>query len=327
MSSKIIMVLWVSFALLIASRSDAQEAQKIPRIAFITATVSTNPGRIEAFRQGLRDLGYVDGKNIVVEWREDHGDAERQRSLAAELAGLKLDAIVTVSGAQALAVKRATSTTPVVMTTPADPVGSGLVASLARPGGNLTGLTSGHPELGGKRLQLLKDIVPKLARVAVFTTSTGTDATLGLKELEAAGGPLGLQIHAVDIVTAKDFEPAFQSALKERDQAGFVRVRGPVLSPNRKQFTALAAKNRLPVLYESAEEVNAGGLMSYGVNVPDLYRRAASYVDKILKSAKPADLPIEQPTKFELVINLKAAEEIGLTIPASVIAKADKVIR
>ena len=327
MNRKIIGMVVTVFVLAFTYPAVAQQQQKVPRIGFLVGSVSTSPARTEAFRQGLRDLGYVEGKNISIEWREDEGNSDRQRAMATELARLNLDAIVTVSSAQALAVKQATTTIPVVMISPGDPVGSGLVASLARPGGNLTGLTTLRPELTGKRLELLKEIVPKLSRVAVFTTLTGTDAALGFKELQAAGGPLGLKLHALDIVTAKDFEPAFQSALKERAEAAFVRVRGPVLSPNRKQFTALAAKSRLPVLYESAEEVEAGGLMSYGVNVPDLYRRAATYVDKILKGAKPADLPLEQPTKFELAVNLKAGQQIGVNIPEAMLRRADKVIK
>jgi putative ABC transport system substrate-binding protein len=281
----------------------------------------------ELFRQGLRELGYVEGKNIVIEWRSGEGSRDRQRALAAELTRLKVDVIVAAGGGDISAAKEATATIPIVMVLGGDPVGSGFVASLARPGGNVTGLAILRPELSGKRLELLKEIVPKLSRVAVFANSTAQDYPQIQKELDLAAGALGVKLQYLDIRSPKDFETAFQAAVKERADAVLVRMSGPILSPHRTQVAALAVKSRLPVVYERAGEVEAGGLMSYGVSIPDLYRRAATYVDKILKGAKPVDLPVEQPTKFDFVINLKAAKQIGLTIPPNVLVRADRVIK
>jgi putative ABC transport system substrate-binding protein len=281
----------------------------------------------EAFRQGLRDLGYVEGKTIVIEWRSAEGKRDRQRAFAAELVHLKVDVIVAVGAGDIRAAKEATTTIPVVMIEGGDPVANRFVASLARPGGNITGLATLRPELIGKRLEILKEVVPKLSRVAVFVSSSSVDYGQVVKEIDLTAGSLGVKPQYLDIQFSKDFETAFQAALKGRSEAGLVRLRGPILSPHRTEFTELAVKSRLPVMYEDTPEVEAGGLMYYGVNTSDLYRRAATYVDKILKGAKPADLPIEQPTKFEFVINLKAAKQIGLTIPPNVLARADRVIR
>jgi putative ABC transport system substrate-binding protein len=264
-------------------------------------------------------------ENIVIEWRGADGNRDRQRALASELLRLKVDVVVTAGAGGTRAAKEATI--PIVMTQDDDPVGSGHVASLARPGGNIAGLASLSPELSGKRLELLKEIVPKLARVAVFGTSTSTDYAQTLKEIKLAAGALGVKLQYLDIRSPKDFETAFRAAGKERADAALMQVSGPLINSQRKEIAELAVKNRLPVTYHRQEYVEVGGLMSYGVNFPDLDRRAATYVDKILKGRKPADLPVEQPTKFEFIINLKAAKQIGLTIPPNVLARADKVIR
>jgi putative ABC transport system substrate-binding protein len=313
------------FALCFAAQ--AQQPTKAARIGYLVGPSTASSARYEAFRQGLRDLGYVEGKNVVIEWRSSEGNRDRQRVLVAELVRLKVDVIVAVGAGDISIAKQATATIPIVMIQGGDPVGSGFVTSLARPGGNITGLATLRPEISGKRLELLTEIVPRLSRVALFASSASPDHGQVLKEAELAAGALGVKLHSLDIRSPKDFETAFQAAAKGRAEAILVRVRGPILSPHRKEFAELAVKNRLPVIYEGAEEVEAGGLMSYGVNFPDLYRRAAVYVDKILKGAKPADLPVEQPMKFEFIINLKAAKQIGLTIPPNVLVRADKVIR
>jgi putative tryptophan/tyrosine transport system substrate-binding protein len=329
MIRRINVCLLLTVLLLTVSPAQAQQPRKVPRIGYLTgsASLSDNPTWHEAFRQGLRELGYIEGKNIVIEWRSGEGKPDRQPSLAGELAHLKVDVIVTVGSGDTRAAKEATAAIPIVMIQAGDPVGGGFVASLARPGGNITGLSNLRPELSGKRLELLKEIAPKLTRVAVFASSTSPDHAQVLKELDLAAGPLVVKLQYLDIRSPKDFETAFQAAAKERAEAVLVRVPGPILSPHRTEVAALAVKRRLPVMYERAAEVEAGGLMSYGVIITDLHRRAATYVDKILKGAKPADLPVEQPTKFEFIINLKTAKQIGLTIPPNVLARADKVIR
>jgi len=283
--------------------------------------------RIDAFRQGLRELGYVEGKNIVIEWRSADGKVDRIPALSAELVQFKVEIIVTGGGAVTRPVKEVTSTIPIVMAQDTDPVGNGFVASLARPGGNITGLSTLAPELSGKRLELLKEIVPKLSRVAVFATSTDPGNAQARKEIELAAAAFALTLQYLDVQGPKDLETVFGAAGKARTDAVLMNVSGPIGVPNRKEIAELAAKNRLPVIYTLPDFVEAGGLMSYGVSFPDLYRRAAVYVDKILKGRKPAELPVEQPTKFEFIINLKAAKQIGLTIPPNVLARADKVMR
>jgi putative ABC transport system substrate-binding protein len=329
MKKKILLLaLTTLLVVLIQSAAEAQQPTKVPRIGYLTnASLSANPARIEAFRQGLRELGYLEGKNIVIEWRSAEGNRDRQRALAAELVRLKVDVIVTVGLGDTRAAKDATATIPIVMVQGGDAVGSGFVASLARPGGNITGLSTLRPELSGKRLELLKEIVPRLSRVAVFMSSTSQDYAQVLKELDLAAGAFGVKLQYLDVLSPKDIETAFRAAVKERADAILFRVPATFLSSQKPQIAALAVKSRLPAIYEGAEYVEAGGLMTYGVNETDLHRRAATYVDKILKGRKPADLPVEQPTKFEFIINLKAAKQIALTIPPNVLARADKVIK
>ena len=313
--------------LLITAPAQAQQATKIPRIGFLGATSpSIESIRIEGFRQGMRELGYVEGKTVVIEWRWAEGKFDRLPDLAAELVRLDVDVIVTGGSTSSGAAKQVTTTIPIVMAQVNDPVGSGFVVSLARPGGNMTGLSTLVPELSGKRLELLKEVVSKLSRVAVFGDSTTPGNAQSLKETELAAKSFKVALQYLDILGAKDIESAFREASKGRADAVLV-LGAPVLISQRKQIADLAAKSRLPAIFPSPEYIEAGGLMSYGVSVVDLYRRAATYVDKILKGAKPADLPVEQPTKFEFIINLKAAKQIGLTIPPNVLARADKVIR
>ncbi|MEK6601351.1 MAG: ABC transporter substrate-binding protein, partial [Candidatus Binatota bacterium] len=300
---------------------------KVPRIGFLAAvSPSALSARIEAFRQGLRELGYVEGKNITIEYRYAEGKLDRLPALAAELVRLKVDVIVTGGATNTRAAKEATNTIPIVMSQDTDPVASGFVASLARPGGNITGLSSLTADLSGKRLELLKEILPKLSRVAVFGTSTSPSTAPSLKETELAAGAFGVQLQYLDVLGPKDIETAFRAASKGRADVVLV-LASAVFVLQRTQVVELAAKSRLPATYPQSDYMDAGGLMFYGPSIADLFRRAATYVDKILKGAKPADLPVEQPTKFELVINLKAAKQIGLTVPPNVLTRADRVIR
>jgi putative tryptophan/tyrosine transport system substrate-binding protein len=315
-------------ALLFASftTADAQQPKKVWQIGFLAAgSAQTAHSRIEAFRQGLRAFGYVEGKDIVIEYRNAAGKVDQVPRNAVELARLKVDIIVTAGPTDTRAAKEATSTIPIVMTQDPDPVGNGFVASLARPGGNITGLSRIAPELSGKQLELLKEIVPKLSRVAVFGTSTEPGNAQSSREIELAAGALGVKLQYLDILASKDVETAFEAARTGRADAVLI-LASPILT-QRKQIADRALTSRIPAIYDRREFVDTGGLMSYGVNISDLARRAATYVDKILKGAKPADLPVEQPTKFELIINLKAAKQIGLTIPPNVLARADRVIR
>jgi putative ABC transport system substrate-binding protein len=306
--------------------AEAQQPTKVSRIGYLTgATPDGQLDRIEAFRQGLRELGYVEGKNIVIEWRSAEGKLDRLPARAAELVRLKVDIIVTAGPLATRAAKEATNTIPIVISQDPDPVGNGFVASLARPGGNITGLSSLTADLSGKRLELLKEIIPKLSRVAVFGTSTGSTAQQR-REIELAAGAFKVQLQYLDVLDPKDIETAFREASKRRADAILV-VPSSVLISHRKQVVELTVKRRLPAIYSTSQYVVAGGLMSYGVNTADVDRRAATYVDKILKGTKPADLPVEQPTKFEFIINLKAAKQIGLTIPPNVLVRADKVIK
>ena len=320
-------ILFAVVLLAVAVVAEAQQAKKVPRIGFLGAAYpSTNAARIEAFRQGLRALGYVEGKNIIIEWRWAEGKPERLPDLAAELVRFKVDIIVTAGPAATGSAKEATSTIPIVMAQDSDPVQSGFVASLARPGGNITGLSTLAPEVSGKRLELLKEIIPKLSRVAVLGISTRPGNAQSLKEVELAAGAFKVQVQYLDVLDVKEIETAFRAATKGRAEAVLV-LQSPFFNSQRKQIVDLAIKNRLPVNFPQNEYVEEGGLMSYAPNYADLFRRAATYVDKILKGAKPADLPVEQPRKFEFVVNLKAAKQIGLTIPPNVLARGDKVIK
>jgi putative tryptophan/tyrosine transport system substrate-binding protein len=281
---------------------------------------------IEAFRQGLRELRYVEGENLIIEWRYAEGKVERLRDLAVELVRLKVNAIVTSGPTPIRPAKEATNTIPIIMAFDSDPVGNGFVASLARPGGNITGLSTLAPEISGKQLELLKEILPKLSRVAVLGYSARPGNAQALRETELAAKALGVQLPYLDVLDPKDLETAFRTASKGRADAVLV-LPSNVTTSHRTQFADLAVKSRLPAIYPMSESVEDGGLISYGTNLADLYRRAATYVDKILKGAKPADLPVGQPIKFELIINLKAAKQIGLTIPPNVLVRADRVIK
>ena len=310
----------------VAVIAEAQQPKKVPRIGWLSnLRFSEIPNRVEAFRQGLRELGYVEGKNIVIEWRE--GNNDQVPALVAELVRLNVDVIVSVAQSLTRAAKTATSTIPIVMAQDPDPVGNGFVASLAHPGGNITGLSTLAPELNGKKLEILKEVNPRISRVAVFVTSSVRDPALVSKEVEIAAQALKVKLQYLDVLTLADFETAFRDAIKGRAEGVLMEVAGPVYIPHRKKTPELATKSRLPVMYRRPQDVEAGGLMFYGVSLSDLDRRAATYVDKILKGRKPADLPVEQPTKFEFIINFKAAKQIGLTIPPNVLARADKVIR
>jgi putative ABC transport system substrate-binding protein len=306
---------------------DAQQAGKVARIGYLSPGSPTSAPHIdEAFRQGLRELGYVEGQNIVIEYRWAEGRAERLPDLAAELVNLKVDVIVAGGTPAPLAAKHATSTIPIVMATAGDPVGSGLVASLARPGENVTGLSAISPELGGKRLQFLKEVIPGVSRVAVLWNAANPYAVLVWRQTEAAARTLGVQVQSLAVRGPDDFENALPAAIKWGAGALIV-VEDPLTYIHRMRIADFAARNRLPWIDGYREYAEAGALMAFGPNLADLYRRAATYVYKILKGAKPADLPVEQPTKFELVINLKTAKALGLTIPESVLVLADEVIR
>jgi putative tryptophan/tyrosine transport system substrate-binding protein len=319
---------FVALLLAFSFPAQAQQPAKIPRIGWLTAGfLSTMSARKQAFQQGLRELGYVEGKNILIEWRGADNLPERRRTLADELVHLKVDVIVTAGGGATRPAKAATVTIPIVMASDDDPVGNGFVASLARPGGNITGLSQLSPELSGKRLEILKEVLPKLSRLAVFGSSSEVGRAQVMKEIELAAAASGVKLQYFDVSATKDIEPAFRAAVMGRADAVLEIISGPIRSAYLKEFAELAVKHRLPVMRGRPEHVEAGGLMSYGVNLNDLDRRAATYVDKILKGAKPADLPVEQPKKFEFIINLKAAKQIGLTIPPNVLARADRVIK
>jgi putative ABC transport system substrate-binding protein len=307
--------------------AEAQQADKMARIGWLAVNLAAFPHVREAFLQGLRDLGHVEGRNVVIEYRSAEGKSERLTALAAELVALKVDVIVAPSTPEALAAKQATRTLPIVFAVAADPVASGLVTGLAQPGGNVTGLSILAPELIGKRLEQLTQAVPGVSRVAVLwqpgALGKRTEQDM-LKGAEATAGALGVRLQSVEVRSPADFDRAFSDMTRARAGALIV-LPSPIFS-ERRHLVDLAAKNRLPAVYTWREYVDAGGLMSYGPDLADMLRRAATYVDKILKGAKPADLPIEQPTKFELVINLKTAKALGLTIPQSLLQRADQVI-
>ena len=307
--------------------ADAQQAGKVARIGYVgVSSASAVPHADEAFRHGLRDLGYVEGQNIAIEYRWAEGQLDRLPDLAAELVRLKVDVIVASSTPTALAAKNATRTIPIVFVTAGDPVGSGLVAGIARPGGNITGLSLLAPEIVAKQLQLLKEAVPQASRVAVLSNPANPYTALMVKETEAAARSLGMWVQLLGVRGADAFDSAFSAVTKGRASALFVLF-DPFLFAHRTRIAEFANKNRLPAMYPHREYAETGGLMAYGADIRDNFRRAATYVHKILTGTKPADLPVEQPTKFELVINLKTAKALGLTIPQSVLIRADEVIR
>jgi putative ABC transport system substrate-binding protein len=325
MRKKILLIALAALALPSVHLASAQHA-KVPRIGYLAA----DPRALtrEAFRQGLRDFGYVEGESIFIEWRFTEDKSDRFPELAAELVRLKVDVIVSGNSTAVSILQRATTTIPIVMATyGGDPVADGIVTSFSRPGGNITGVVSLATELGGKQLELLKETLPKLSRVAVMWSPDDSAARIQWQEIQTAAGALGIQLLSLEVRAASELDKAIETAARARVGA-LVVLRSGTSYLLRKQIVALAEKHRLPGMYFASEFVEAGGLMSYSANNDaDQYRRAAVYVDKILKGAKPADLPVEQPTKFELVINLKTAKQIGLTIPQSLLYRADKVIK
>jgi putative ABC transport system substrate-binding protein len=304
----------------------AQQPVKVPKLGCYMLGAAGLGTREEAFRQGLRDLGYVEGQNIFIEWRFAAGQADQAKTIVDELVRLNVDIIVTDGNRSTSDAKNATTTIPIVMAVSGDPLGAGLVKTLARPGGNITGLTLLSPELSGKRLELLKETMPKISRVAVLFNPSNPAAILYLNEVEVAAKSFGLQLQTLKASRPTDLAIALSGAVTGRAHA-LITLPDAMFFSSRVQVTNFAAQNRVPAMFPESEFVNDGGLMSYGPNLPDLFRRAATYVDKILKGAKAADLPVEQPTKFEFVINLKTAKQIGLTIPPNVLARADRVIR
>jgi ABC-type uncharacterized transport system substrate-binding protein len=310
----------------LCGRTEAQQAAKVPRIGFLLGSSPGPDPRMEGFRQGLRELAYVEGQNIAIEWRYAEGKEELVPKLAAELVQMNVEIIVTDGTNVTRAAKNATKTIPIVMASDADPVGNGFVASLARPGGNITGLVNLLAELSGKRLELLKEAIPGISRVGILWNPENPSSVSGFKETQEAARALAMQLQSLEVRDVYDFAGAFQAATKARARALTV-VSDSLMFSNRRRLLELAIKHKLATMHTQSLWVDAGALMSYGTNLPDLYRRAVIYVDKILKGAKPAELPVEQPTKFELVINLKTAKQIGLTIPPNVLARADRVIK
>jgi putative ABC transport system substrate-binding protein len=307
--------------------AEAQQPTKVPRIGFLgNSTAALEANLVEPFRQGLRDLGYVEGRNILIEYRWAEGKYERFPELIGELVQLKVEVIVTAGTPASLAVKKATTTIPLVMIAVGDPVGTGLITSLAHPGGNITGLTSIASDLEGKRLELLREVIPKLSYVAVLWNPASPFQVVSEKELQAAAQVMRMKVLSLGVQAEEQFDNAFATILKERPGALLV-LADRLFLHNRARIMDFATKHRLPGVYAYLELVEAGGLMSYGPSYADMHRRAAIYVDKILKGTKPAELPVERPMKFELVINLKAAKQIGLTIPPNVLVRADKVIK
>ena len=329
MSSRTLLGLVLLLTIAVAGPAvDAQQPPRIAKVGYLQATARANVTHlVDAFRQGLRALGYVEGKSVVLEIRAAEGEGERLPELARELVRLKPDVIVATSDPAIAAVKRETQTIPIVMAFSTDPAGTGFVASLARPGGNVTGLSTISPELSGKRLELLREVVPGLSRVALLWNPDARGNLLDYKETETIARSLRLELQSVELSHVEDLDRAFAAATKGRAQALIVPSGNPVVVTKRSQVTSLAQRHRLPAVYNAKEFVMDGGLMSYGPSVPEMFRRAAVYVDKILRGARPGDLPVEQPTKFELAINLKTAKALGLTIPPSLLQRADHVIQ
>ena len=323
----VLSILLAVVLLAVGAIAEAQQPSNIPRIGFLSGGSPTaNPARFEALRDGLKALGYIDGKTIIIEQRFADGKRDSYPGLVAELVRLKVKVIVTPGSTSTRAAKKGTTTIPIVMANGPDPVGNGYVASLAHPGGNITGLSSYSAELNGKRLELLKEILPKLSRVALFGDSTFPGDIRALKDAEPAAAALAVQLQYLDVQAHKDTESLFRAANKIRPDAVLV-FGGPRLTFQRTELAHHAVKSRLPAIYPNAAFVSAGGLMAYGTSITDMFRRAAIFVDKILKGAKPAELPVEQPIKFEFIVNLNSAKQIGLKIPPNVLVRADKVIR
>jgi putative ABC transport system substrate-binding protein len=320
-------LLLIGFVLASIHLVEAQQPKKVPRVGFLVpGSPSSYSDRVEAFRQGLRELGHIQGQNIIIEYRYSEGKSDRLSVLASELVQLKIDVIVTGTTPAIQAVKNTTSTIPIVMAEVADPVAVGLVASLARPGGNITGLTTFSPDLDGKRLELVNEILPKVTRVAYIWDPANSGGRIRFKGVQGAAQALAITLQSVEARNPKELESAFEAAIRERP--GALMVPNPTVLAYGRQVADFAAQIRLPVIYDTREHAEKdGGLLSYGPNYAELLRRAATYVHKILKGAKPAELPVEQPTKFELVINLRAAKQIGLTIPQRVLERADRVIK
>jgi len=313
---------------LVPLAAETQQPASVPRIGVLFAsTPDATSHLLDGLRQGLREHGYVEGQHIMLERRYGQAGVERMSDLAAELVRIKVRVIVAATDPATAAVRQQTQTIPIVMANSTDPVGTGFVASLARPGGNVTGLSALSPELSGKRLGLLRELVPGLARVAIIWNPDVRGALFDYKETEAAARSMRLQLQSVEVSRGEDLDRAFSAVTNQRAQALIVQTPNPVLFANRSQVASFAQRTRLPSMYGQKEFADAGGLMSYGASTTDLFRRAATYVDKILKGAKPADLPVEQPTKFELVINLKTAKTLGLTIPQTILLQADQVIQ
>jgi putative ABC transport system substrate-binding protein len=306
--------------------AETQPAGKVPRVGYLSYGSTGSSRELDAFRQGLRELGYIEGQSIAVEYWFASGQIERYPGLAAELVRLKVDVIVAPATPQALAAKQATSSIPIVFVLVADAVGAGLITNFARPGGNITGLTSSGAELGGKRLELLRHMVPETSRVAVLYNPTDRSNVLALKQLQESAPTLGLILKPLEVRESREFDGAFVAMTRQRAHSMF-GTPGALTFEHSKVLVDLAAKHRIPAMWGHRSFVDAGGLMSYAVNLYDQNRQAAVFVDKILKGAKPGDLPVEQPTKFELVINLKTAKALGRTIPPSVLARADEVIQ
>jgi putative ABC transport system substrate-binding protein len=326
MRKKIFVIAWCAFILALSLPAHAQQPAKIPRIGILlVASASSQSAQVEAFRQRLRELGYVEGQKIIIEYRYAEGKLERLPDHAAELVRLKVDVIVTIGQAVSTA-KKASATIPIVFAVANDPVETGLVSSLAHPGGNITGLSVMAPDLDGKRLEILKEAFPKVARVAFIWEAGTARGNQPLTDMEAAAKALGVKLVSLPVRSLDDFESAFARAKKERAQALITTPR-QLISTQRRQVLEFAAKNRLPAMYPQSEFVEAGGLMSYGPSTADLWRRAADFVDKILKGTKPADIPVEQPMRFDFIVNLKSANQLGLKIEPNVLVRAQRVIR
>jgi putative ABC transport system substrate-binding protein len=327
MIRRIVLCLLVTIVLLSVDLAEAQQVKKVPQIGYLLTNSRSESNRnVDEFRRGLRDLGYVEGRNVVIQYRSAEGKLDRLPDLAVELVRLKVDVIVTSGDNGTRAAQKATTTIPIVMPNVGDPIEQGFVVSLARPGGNITGLTTISAELSGKRLELLKDAFPKISLVAVLWNPNEPSSVHAMEELEAPARALRAQLQSVEVRGPNDFDKAF-SAITAKRAGALLSVRGAVTNNHEERIADFAVKNRLPTMGSRSRFPGAGGLMSYGANEDDLLRRAAAYVDKILKGTKPSDLPVEQPTKFELIINLKTAKQIGVTIPQSVLYRADKVIR